>query len=154
VPQWLWSYSIWINIYRESVNWNISPVMVLQTTFNNISVDGETRRPVASHGQTLEYDHNHWGTFIYDYNLTPYLTNISVISSVQYFSGGNRPRRPISPLRYGWLSVVEHQVENISICLMVFSATFNNISGISWRSVLLVEDYPKKTTDVNVLKGR
>ena len=52
----------------------------------------------------------------------------------------------IPPLRYGWLSVVEHQVENISICLMVFSATFNNISGVSWRSVLLVEDYPEKTT--------
>ena len=26
------------------------------------------------------------------------------------------------------------------VCLMVFSATFNNISVISWRSVLLVED--------------
>jgi hypothetical protein len=26
------------------------------------------------------------------------------------------------------------------VCLMVFNATFNNISVISWRSVLLVED--------------
>jgi hypothetical protein len=26
------------------------------------------------------------------------------------------------------------------ICLMVFNATFNNISIISWRSVLLVEE--------------
>jgi hypothetical protein len=26
------------------------------------------------------------------------------------------------------------------VCLMVFSATFNNISVISWRSVLLVEE--------------
>jgi len=26
------------------------------------------------------------------------------------------------------------------VCLMVFSATFNNISFISWRSVLLVEE--------------
>jgi hypothetical protein len=26
------------------------------------------------------------------------------------------------------------------ICLMVFNATFNNISVISWRSVLLVEE--------------
>ena len=25
------------------------------------------------------------------------------------------------------------------VCLMVFNATFNNISAISWRSVLLVE---------------
>ena len=26
------------------------------------------------------------------------------------------------------------------VCLMVFNATFNNISYISWRSVLLVEE--------------
>ena len=26
------------------------------------------------------------------------------------------------------------------VCLMVFNATFNNISIISWRSVLLVEE--------------
>ena len=26
------------------------------------------------------------------------------------------------------------------VCLMVFNATFNNISGIMWRSVLLVEE--------------
>jgi hypothetical protein len=33
---------------------------------------------------------------------------------------------------------------------MVFNATFNNISIISWQSVLLVEemDYPEKTTDL------
>jgi hypothetical protein len=30
---------------------------------------------------------------------------------------------------------------------MVFNATFNNISVISWQSVLLVE-YPGKTTDL------
>jgi hypothetical protein len=30
---------------------------------------------------------------------------------------------------------------------MVMNATFNNISVISWRSVLLVE-YPEKTTDL------
>ena len=32
-------------------------------------------------------------------------------------------------------------------CFMVFNATFNNISVISWRSVLLVED-PEKTRPV------
>ena len=26
------------------------------------------------------------------------------------------------------------------VCLMVFSATFNNIAAISWRSVLMVEE--------------
>jgi hypothetical protein len=26
------------------------------------------------------------------------------------------------------------------VLLMVFNATFNNISGVSWRSVLLVEE--------------
>jgi hypothetical protein len=35
--------------------------------------------------------------------------------------------------------------------VMVFNATFNNISVISWRSVLFVEGnpwYPEKTTDL------
>jgi hypothetical protein len=33
---------------------------------------------------------------------------------------------------------------------MVFKATFNNISVVSWQSVLLVEEpeYPEKTTDL------
>jgi len=31
--------------------------------------------------------------------------------------------------------------------VMVFNATFNNISSISWRSALLVEDQ-EKTTDL------
>ena len=31
-------------------------------------------------------------------------------------------------------------VEGLFVCLMVFNATFNNISVISWRSVLLVEE--------------
>ena len=39
------------------------------------------------------------------------------------------------------------------VCLMVFNATFNNISAISWRSVLLVEETrgpdPVKTTDLS-----
>jgi hypothetical protein len=34
------------------------------------------------------------------------------------------------------------------VCLMVFNATFNNISVISWQSVLLVEDL-EKTTDLS-----
>ena len=36
--------------------------------------------------------------------------------------------------------------------VMVFNATFNNISVISWQSVLLVEEigveYPEKATDL------
>ena len=34
---------------------------------------------------------------------------------------------------------------------MVFNATFNNISVISWRSVLLVEEIgePRETTDLS-----
>jgi len=37
------------------------------------------------------------------------------------------------------------------VCLMVFIATFNNISAISWRLVLLMEEteYPEKTTDLS-----
>jgi len=31
---------------------------------------------------------------------------------------------------------------------MVFNATFNNISVISWRSVLVVEETTEKTSDI------
>jgi hypothetical protein len=36
------------------------------------------------------------------------------------------------------------------VCLMVFNANFNNISVISWRSELLLEEteYPEKTIDL------
>jgi hypothetical protein len=39
---------------------------------------------------------------------------------------------------------------------MLFNATFNNISAISWRSVLLVEEteYPKKTTDLSQVSDK
>ena len=38
----------------------------------------------------------------------------------------------------------------IGVWVMVFNATLNNISVISWRSVLLVEEteYPEKATDL------
>ena len=38
----------------------------------------------------------------------------------------------------------------LQVRVMVFNATFNNISAISWRSVLLVEETenPEKTTDL------
>ena len=32
------------------------------------------------------------------------------------------------------------QYEGLFVCLMVFNATFNNISVISWQSVLLMEE--------------
>ena len=40
----------------------------------------------------------------------------------------------------------------VDCLLMVFNATFNNISAISWRSVLLVEETglnPEKTADLS-----
>jgi hypothetical protein len=36
-------------------------------------------------------------------------------------------------------STICTEIESLFVCLMVFNATFNNISVISWRSVLLVE---------------
>ena len=44
----------------------------------------------------------------------------------------------------------------IIVCLMVFDATFYNISAISWRSVLLVEETggPGKTTDLSQVTGK
>ena len=38
------------------------------------------------------------------------------------------------------------------VCLMVFNATFNNISVISWRSVLLVEE-TKENHDLSQVSG-
>ena len=50
------------------------------------------------------------------------------------------------PTRYNW-NIVESGVELFAlrllclfVCLMVFKATFNNISAISWLSVLFVEE--------------
>ena len=39
---------------------------------------------------------------------------------------------------------------------MVFNATFNNISDISWKSVLLMEEteYPEKITDLLQVTGK
>jgi hypothetical protein len=34
----------------------------------------------------------------------------------------------------------DYEGKVVFVCLMVFNATFNNISVISWRSVLLVEE--------------
>ena len=34
----------------------------------------------------------------------------------------------------------ERNVKGLSVCLMVFDATFNNISVISWPSFFLVEE--------------
>ena len=38
--------------------------------------------------------------------------------------------------------------------LIVFNATFNNFSVISWRSVLLVEPKPEKTTDLSQVSDK
>jgi len=44
-----------------------------------------------------------------------------------------------------------HGIINLVGWLMVFNTTFNNISVISWRSVMLVEEtgVPEKTTDLS-----
>ena len=46
-----------------------------------------------------------------------------------------------------WLSFL-YRYKALFVCLMVFNTTFNNISVISWWSVLLVED-PAKTTNLS-----
>ena len=49
------------------------------------------------------------------------------------------------------LAVTHCNYIRIRVKVMVFNATFNNISVISWRSVLLVEklEYPEKTTNLS-----
>ena len=46
--------------------------------------------------------------------------------------------------------VVEEAVVSYRVRVMVFNSTFNNISGVPWRSVLLVEETRAagKTTDL------
>ena len=39
-----------------------------------------------------------------------------------------------------YLNLVKKSEDNFNVCLMMFNATFNNVSVISWRSVLLVEE--------------
>jgi hypothetical protein len=39
-----------------------------------------------------------------------------------------------------YVSLRQLQFSILFVCLMVFNATFNNISVISWRSVFLVEE--------------
>jgi len=36
----------------------------------------------------------------------------------------------------------------------VFNTTFSNISAISWRPVLVVEEYPERTTDHGQATGK
>ena len=38
------------------------------------------------------------------------------------------------------IQYVLFKISLLDVCLMVFNATFNNISVISWRSVLFVEE--------------
>jgi len=56
-----------------------------------------------------------------------------------------------------WCTHTKLDISIIRFCgikrvrVMVFNATFNNITVISWRSVLLVRkpEYPEKTTDLS-----
>jgi hypothetical protein len=48
------------------------------------------------------------------------------------------------------LRIIFISIFSLFVCLMVFNATFNNISVISWQSVLLMEETAEdqeKTTD-------
>ena len=51
---------------------------------------------------------------------------------------------------YKYIYINIYGTHLLEIMVMVFNATFNNISVISWRSVLLVEEteVPGKTTDL------
>jgi hypothetical protein len=45
-----------------------------------------------------------------------------------------------SLMSYMKIKKIDIQRKDDFVCLMVFNATFKNISAISWRSVLLVEE--------------
>jgi hypothetical protein len=46
----------------------------------------------------------------------------------------------IADLVHTWSGTTNRDLRCLFVYLMVFKATFNNISVISWRSVLLMED--------------
>ena len=46
----------------------------------------------------------------------------------------------IKDVKYSRVLYVEHHERKVWFCCMVFNATFNNITAISWRSVLLLEE--------------
>jgi hypothetical protein len=58
-----------------------------------------------------------------------YMTNQHILTRVEW---------RMTIVEQGFPTHSEHM--SLFVCLMVFSATFNHISVISWRSVLLVEE--------------
>jgi hypothetical protein len=48
-------------------------------------------------------------------------------------------------------NALQRRKGGLCVSIMMFNATFNNISIISWRSVLLVgkPEYPEKTTNLS-----
>jgi hypothetical protein len=49
-------------------------------------------------------------------------------------------KRLILECRNSWAQIKAEHFCKEKVCLMVFNATFNNISAISWQSVLLLEE--------------
>jgi len=81
--------------------------------------------------------------------LAGYRSDLLVVSApIQYISSflfGNLTFHPhvntsatYSP--HDFVYLLSSLIYCLFVCLMVFNATFNNISVISWRSVLLVEE--------------
>jgi hypothetical protein len=61
-------------------------------------------------------------------------------TTVRKWTFGREPETNVSRLSYVSMMVTM----GLFVCLMVFNTTFNNISVISWRSVLLVEETGRK----------
>ena len=68
------------------------------------------------------------------------LSNSEVILPISYFSCKQNVTNITKYYITNKKTYMEYQLHKIDDCLMVFNATFNNISAISWRSVLLVEE--------------
>jgi hypothetical protein len=52
----------------------------------------------------------------------------------------NRGRRGLDHIVVGFTTTYHQELSMYQVCLMVLNTTFNNISAISWQSVLLVEE--------------
>jgi hypothetical protein len=134
--------------------------MVFNATFNNISViswwwvvlvgeTGENHRPVASHWQTLSHNVVHLALQRTDSDTENYrsiMTTDKIVNKKKYRGHDNSLdffyKGPSWPWSYGsWIYnyLCNQCLSPLMLWVrMVFNATFNNMSVISWWWVVLV----------------
>ena len=87
-----------------------------------------TQHPnISGTRRTIAFPKNNQISKYFNFNLYKYYGRLSDLDILIY-------------LCEKFLNNHQKPIERQFVCLMVFNATFNNISAISWRSVLLMEE--------------